>query len=82
MQDNITLYHMTYCPYCVRVRRAANKLGIELNLIDINDHPEARGMLLQERQRATVPVIEYTVNGQRQLMGESKDIINYFKQIA
>lgn len=82
MQDNITLYHMAYCPYCVRVRRAANKLGIELNLIDINDHPEARGMLLQERQRATVPVIEYTVNGQRQLMGESKDIINYFKQIA
>lgn len=80
--EPFTLYHMEYCPYCIRVRKAADKLGISLDLIDINNAPEARGKLLQARQRATVPVIEYSKNGDRVLMGESRDIIDFLTAYA
>ena len=58
MNEAMTLYHRKWCPYCIRVRRAADRLGIELRLVDIGREPAARDMLIAARGRATVPVLE------------------------
>ncbi len=74
-----TLYHLSGCPYCHRVRRAALDLGVELNLVEISEHPEARAMLFAERGRGTVPVLGIPTLDGETLMGESLDIIDWLQ---
>jgi len=78
---DFTLYHLSYCPFCHRVRRAAERLGIRLNLVEIREHPEARQLLLDQRGKATVPVLR-TGPEPGDLLGESADIIAYLERFA
>ncbi len=82
MDPRFTLYHLPYCPYCIKVRVAAERLGVELDLVDITADPAARAKLLEARGRATVPVLGiHTATGER-LMGESADIVKYLEANA
>jgi glutaredoxin 3 len=77
----MTLLHTPYCPYCHKVRRAADALGIHLKLVDIDEHPEARAMLLRRRGRATVPVLLIPDGGEGRLLPESDDIVAYLRRL-
>lgn len=78
----MTLYHSEYCPYCIDVRRSADALGIELQLVDVSRNPEARSMLMARRGRGTVPVLGIPSDDGERLMGESRDIIEYLRGLA
>lgn len=80
--DDMTLYHLEYCPFCIDVRRSAEALGIELQLVDIGQNPEARAMLMERRGRGTVPVLGISSDDGERLMGESRDIIQYLRGLA
>ena len=78
----MTLYHLEYCPFCIDVRRSAESLGIELELVDIGRDPKARAMLMERRGRGTVPVLGIPSDDGESLMGESRDIIEYLRGLA
>lgn len=80
-----TLYHLSYCPYCVRVRAVAEDLGVPLNLVEIREEPTAKAYLLQTLGRATVPVLgisDVTAAGEERLLPESDEIIAYLREHA
>jgi len=73
----LSLYDLTWCPFCARVRQAADKLGIHLDLIDVAEDPSARQTLIDQLGRGTVPVLRIRERGQEILLPESRDIIAY-----
>jgi len=80
--STLTLYHLSYCPFCHKVRRAADALGIELELIEIRENPAARDYLLKERNSGTVPVLGIPTADGETLLGESDDIVAYLHRNA
>lgn len=82
MNESPTLYHLGYCPFCQKVRRAADDLDIELRLVDIDETPEARAYLTRHLGRSTVPVLGIRSGSQETLLPESDDIVRYLKDNA
>ena len=82
MKTPYRLYYFPSCPYCVLVLRTAERLGIELELIDINRDPSARRSLLSRRGRATVPVLHDFSGEEPRLIPESRDIVRHLERIA
>ena len=80
--DRPTLYHLPLCPYCLKVRRAAARLGIDLRLVDVSEQPAARQRLLAARGRATVPVLAIATEAGEDLLPESDDIVEYLRRQA
>ena len=78
-QERLALYHYRFCPYCIRVRRVIDELGIEVELRDILESPEHRKALVDARARATVPVLRCTSPEKDRWMPESRDIIRYLR---
>lgn len=82
MTEPLSLYHLPACPFCLKVRRAADTLGIELRLIDISRDRAAREHLRAARGRTTVPVLSIPTDDGEQLLPESNDIVAYLRAHA
>lgn len=78
----LTLFHLAWCPYCLRVRRAALNLGISLDLVDISEDPAAHQALIAVRGRATVPVLRIEHGDEMVWMPESLAIVAYLHRRA
>ena len=78
--DRLALYHFDGCPFCARVRRAIDALGIEVELRDIHGQRRHFEELLAARGRTTVPVLRITsADGTERWMPESVDIVRYLE---
>ncbi len=82
MQTPFILYHLEFCSYCTKVRRAAERLGIQLELVDVAKHKSARAYLREHLGRSTVPVLSIDKNGDTELLPESEDIIRRLEKIG
>ena len=78
--SDLVLYHYTSCPFCLRVRYAAKRLGLDLKLADIHKTPEHRQELVDAMGRSTVPVLKIEKDGEVHWMPESADIVKYLKE--
>ena len=81
-QAELALYHFDSCPFCRRVRRALERLGIEdqVELRDIFDNLEYRDELMAARGRPTVPVLRCSSGeGAPHYLPESADIIRFLE---
>lgn len=79
--DDLALYHFVGCPYCSRVTRALDALGLAVEMCNIHREPAFRDQLLQVRGRVTVPVLRITgEEGALQWMPESLDIVAYLQR--
>jgi glutaredoxin len=77
----LRLYHMEYCYYCVLVRRAADKLGIKLKLVDVLSDRSARQRLVEATGRSRVPVLGIRgANGDETFLPESEEIIAFLRR--
>jgi glutaredoxin len=77
----LALYLTPYCPYCVRVRRAIDELGVEVEERDISKERRFRDELVRARGRSTVPVLRISRQNTRdEWMPESADIVAYLKE--
>jgi len=79
--ENISLYQLQACPFCVKVRRALKRQGVKLPLVDIKTQQgKFREELIQGGGKATVPCLKID-NGDEGInwLYESKDIINYIE---
>jgi len=82
-KDTLALYYSRTCPYCGLVLSAIDKLGIDVELMEIFDEPRHREDLVDARGRATVPVLRITApDGEQRLMPESRDIVRYLKTVS
>jgi glutaredoxin len=73
--EHLSLYYFPSCPFCVRVMRVIDELGIDVELRDIHRNPEYRRELLEARGRRTVPVLRCTSSVGERWMPESADIV-------
>lgn len=78
----LTLYNLRYCPYCIKVRRVAEQLGIPLTIVDVDRDPAARARLFRARGRGTVPVLGIPSPDGEVLLPESDDIVDYLRSYA
>lgn len=76
--ENLSLYQLPACPFCVKVRRAMKRNGIALPLLNINKSDEANQALIEQGGKRKVPClrIEHDNNSVEWLY-ESNDIIDY-----
>jgi glutaredoxin len=79
-EDRLALYHFEGCPYCSRVRRVIDRLGIDVELRDIFENRTYLKELNEARGRRTVPVLRIIgADGQERWMPESADIVRYLE---
>ena len=81
--ENIELYQLNACPFCVKVRRAMRRKGIELPLRNINDNNGAfKAQLTAGGGYSMVPCLRIEKSkGQVEWLYESKEIINYLDNL-
>ena len=79
-KDQLALYYFDGCPFCVRVLRAIDTLGLEVELRNIYEVSDYLKELRDVRGRTTVPVLRITsANGEDRWMPESADIVRYLQ---
>lgn len=79
LEEKLALYHFDGCPFCMRVRRAIDLLGIDVELRNIYENREHLDALMAARGRATVPVLRITGPNEDRWMPESADIVRYLQ---
>ncbi len=74
----LVLYKFDTCPYCVRVFRAIDALGVAVVREDVRTDPAARRALQQATGRTTVPCL--FIDGEP--LFESRDIVAWLEVYA
>lgn len=78
----IKLYVRDGCPFCIKVLKAVEKLGLvegrDLSVVDAGPGTPGREVVVKTGGKAMVPFI---IDGEM-AMYESDDIIKYFEKIA
>jgi len=78
--DRLALYTSGSCPFCWRVLRTIERLGLQVARHDVYADRARLDELLQARGRATVPVLRIqSPDGEVRWMPESADIIHYLE---
>jgi len=76
----LSIYHFVTCPFCVRVRRAMSKLGVEIELRDIHRSREHYDDLVEGGGSRQVPCLRIEgTDGTVEWLYESKDIVSYLE---
>ena len=76
----LALYHFETCPYCIRVRRVMEQLGLEMELRDIHKNRQHHQDLVQGGGNQMVPCLRiHHSDGTDHWMYESDDIIEFLK---
>jgi glutathione S-transferase len=79
--DSLSLYQTRMCPYCVRVRSAMERLGIDFEIRDLNESSARRMELIEATGRQTVPCLRVDhEDGRSEWLHESADIVAYLHE--
>jgi glutaredoxin len=77
----LSLYQTSFCPYCERVRSVMRRIGLDLEIRDINASSAMRMELIEATGRQTVPCLRIDRDdGSSEWMHESADIIEYLEE--
>ena len=74
------LYQFKACPFCVKVRRAIKREGLNIETRDAKNNEQYRQELLEQGGKVKVPCLRIEKNGQVQWLYESNDL-TYLKRI-
>lgn len=77
---NLALYQFRACPFCVRVRHAMRRLGLNIELRDARGNPARAAELRHQGGRYQVPCLRIEENGESTWLYESADIIAWLEQ--
>lgn len=81
LADDLTLYYFESCPFCLRVLRAMELLGVDMELRNVRQEPAYREELIQGGGKPTVPCLRIdSPDGETTWMYESADIIKYLTE--
>jgi len=77
-EEQLVLYHFPYCPFCVRVKRHMDRLGLDIEQRDIRQDRSFADELFEGGGRYTVPCLRIThPDGATTWLYESRDIADY-----
>jgi len=76
---SMSLYQFYACPFCIKTRRAFNRLCLNIETRDAQTNPH-RAELLQGGGEIKVPCLRIDKDGETIWMYESSDIIHYLEQ--
>lgn len=81
--QNLSLYQLPSCPFCVKVRRTMKREGLKIELRNINGNNDFREELIREGGKRTVPCLRIeNENGQVQWLYESSDVVNHLQGLT
>lgn len=81
--QNLSLYQLPSCPFCVKVRRTMKREGLSIELRNINQKNDYREELIREGGKPKVPCLRIEkADGQVQWLYESKDVVSHLQQLA
>jgi glutaredoxin len=75
----LALYQFFACPFCIRTRRAIQRLNLPIALRDAQNDPEHRAALLAGGGKIQVPCLRITENGGDRWLYESREIVAYLE---
>jgi len=76
--QNLALYHYPTCPFCLKTRRAAQRLSLNIELRDAQHDAAHRAALIAGGGKAQVPCLLINdAQGQQTWLYESSDINAY-----
>lgn len=78
--DDLALYYYDGCPYCDRVTRALDRLGVHVERRNVLTNAQHMQELTRARGRRTVPVLRIQHEGREEWLPESADIIAYLER--
>ena len=79
--QGLSIYHYESCPFCVRVRSAAGRLGLDIELRDVQLVRERLRELVEATGRQTVPCLRIEgESGDVEWMHESREIVRYLEE--
>jgi glutaredoxin len=82
-REGYAIYGYPQCPFCGRVLRALDSLGLDIELRNTLETPEYLEELIRATGRTTVPVLRIeSQEGEVRWMPESADIIEYLEELA
>ena len=77
----LQLYQFAGCPFCVKVRRAAKRLGLQLVLKDARHDEKAKRELIEGGGEFQTPCLRIaSPDGQVRWLYESSDIITFLEE--
>ncbi len=77
----LSLYHFDSCPFCELVRRAIVRLGVAVELRNIQTDPAHFQGLIEATGRATVPCLRIDRDSRdSSWMHESADIVQFLEK--
>lgn len=77
---HLVLYHFRTCAYCLRTRRAIDRLNIGIARRDIHLDTTAYDELMAGGGRQTVPCLRIDDGAEHTWLYESGDIVRYLEQ--
>lgn len=81
--QNLSLYQLPSCPFCVKVRRTMKREGLNIELRNINQKNDFREELIREGGKRTVPCLRIEKpNGDVEWLYESNDVVSHLQTIA
>jgi glutaredoxin len=80
---HLSLYQLPACPFCVKVRRAIKRGGLNIELRNINDQAHYQDELINGGGKRKVPCLKITDNDNSVTwLYESNDIVNYLEKFS
>lgn len=77
----LALYQFKACPFCVKVRFAIKRLGLNIVTRDAQNNPQYKKELVEQGGEYMVPCLRIEKeDGTKQWMYESADIIRYLTE--
>ena len=76
----LVLYQFRACPFCVKVRHAMRRMGLNIELRDARGDPDSAAELRHEGGRYQVPCLRIEENGEIKWLYESSDIVAWLEQ--
>ena len=81
--QNLSLYQLPSCPFCVKVRRTMKREGLNIELRNINQKNGYREELINQGGKRTVPCLRIEQeNGDVQWLYESKDVVTHLQKLV
>jgi mycoredoxin len=79
---SFTMYSTPWCGYCHRLKSQLDREGIEFEVVDIEQHPEAAGIVEQVNHgNQTVPTLVYS-DGTAQTNPSLKQVLEKLASLA
>jgi glutaredoxin len=76
----LALYQFFACPFCIKTRRAIQRLNLPIALRDAQNDPEHREALLAGGGKVQVPCLRIMESGGDRWLYESREIIAYLER--